>query len=155
MDVLDHAGLAFPKSLPEFQQLFPNDAACASYLEKARWAVGFTCPHCREVGEPFRIATRPGILTAIAVTGGVITSAGIVLAATFLVLGVLPILLLTELGILVAFGILLDTLLVRSILVPALVYDVDHWFWWPGKLFREPVRPDAAASEAVAVSAGD
>ena len=38
MDVLDHAGLAFPKSLPEFQQLFPNDAACASYLEKARWA---------------------------------------------------------------------------------------------------------------------
>jgi len=99
--------------------------------------------------------TRPGILTAIAVTGGVITSAGIVLAATFLVLGVLPILLLTELGILVAFGILLDTLLVRSILVPALVYDVDHWFWWPGKLFREPVRPDAAASEAVAVSAGD
>ena len=84
-----------------------------------------------------------------------ITSAGIVLAATFLVLGVLPILLLTELGILVAFGILLDTLLVRSILVPALVYDVDHWFWWPGKLFREPVRPDAAASEAVAVSAGD
>ena len=42
MDVLDRAGLAFPKSLPEFQQLFPNDAACASYLEKARWAEGFT-----------------------------------------------------------------------------------------------------------------
>jgi predicted RNA-binding Zn-ribbon protein involved in translation (DUF1610 family) len=63
MDVLDHAGLAFPKSLPEFQQLFPNDAACASYLEKARRAVGFTCPHCREVGEPFRIATRPGVMT--------------------------------------------------------------------------------------------
>lgn len=63
MDVLDRAGLAFPKSLPEFQQLFPNDGACASYLEKARWAEGFTCPHCGEVGEPFRIATRPAILT--------------------------------------------------------------------------------------------
>ena len=63
MDVLDHAGLAFPKSLPEFQQLFPDDAACASYLEKARWTGGFLCPHCREVGEPFRIVTRPGILT--------------------------------------------------------------------------------------------
>ena len=59
MDVLDRAGLAFPKSLPEFQRLFPDDAACAGYLEKARWAEGFTCPHCREVGEPFRIATRP------------------------------------------------------------------------------------------------
>ncbi len=63
MDVLDHAGLAFPQSLPEFQQLFPDDAACARYLEKARWAGGFLCPHCRELGEPFRIATRPGILT--------------------------------------------------------------------------------------------
>jgi hypothetical protein len=63
MDVLDHAGLAFPQSLPEFQQLFPDDAACARYLEKARWAGGFLCPRCREVGEPFRIATRPGVLT--------------------------------------------------------------------------------------------
>jgi transposase-like protein len=63
MDVLDHAGLAFPKSLPEFQQLFPNDAACASYLEKARGPEGFTCPHCRVIGEPFRVASRPGVLT--------------------------------------------------------------------------------------------
>lgn len=63
MDILDRAALAFPKSLPEFQQLFPNDAACASYLEKARWPDGFTCPHCREIGEPFRIASRPGVLT--------------------------------------------------------------------------------------------
>jgi transposase-like protein len=53
----------FPKSLPEFQRLFPDDAACAGYLEKARWAEGFICPHCREIGEPFRIATRPSVLT--------------------------------------------------------------------------------------------
>ena len=48
MDVLDHAELAFPTSLPEFQRLFPDDAACAAYLEKARWDGGFVCPHCRE-----------------------------------------------------------------------------------------------------------
>ncbi len=63
MDVLDRAELAFPKSLPEFQRLFPDDAACAGYLEKARWAEGFICPHCREIGEPFRLAARPGVLT--------------------------------------------------------------------------------------------
>ena len=55
MDVLDRADLPFPQSLPEFQRLFPDDAACAGYLEKARWAEGFTCPHCQEAGEPFRI----------------------------------------------------------------------------------------------------
>ena len=63
MDVLDHADLPFPESLPEFQRLFPNDDFCAAYLEKARWDGGFTCPHCGVVAEPFRIATRPGILT--------------------------------------------------------------------------------------------
>ncbi|SDD82396.1 Transposase zinc-ribbon domain-containing protein [Rhodospira trueperi] len=62
MDVLDQAELPFPESLPEFQRLFPNDAACAAYLEKARWREGFVCPHCGVVAEPFRIATRPGIL---------------------------------------------------------------------------------------------
>ena len=63
MDVLDRNDLPFPQSLPEFQGLFPDDRACAAYLEKARWGAGFTCPHCQEVGEPFRIATRPGVLT--------------------------------------------------------------------------------------------
>src|ERR1035438_7841563 len=62
MDVGRPAALPFPKSLPEFQQLFPNDAACAEYLEKARWGDGFVCPHCGVTGEPFRIATRPGVL---------------------------------------------------------------------------------------------
>lgn len=63
MDVLDRNDLPSPASLPEFQQLFPGDAACAAYLEKARWSDGFTCSHCGVVCEPFRIATRPGVLT--------------------------------------------------------------------------------------------
>lgn len=62
MDVLDRNDLPFPQSLPEFQKLFPDDAACAAYLERARWGEGFLCPHCQKIGEPFRIATRPGIL---------------------------------------------------------------------------------------------
>ena len=62
MDVLDRNDLPFPQSLPEFQRLFPDDRTCAAYLERARWSSGFTCPHCHEAGEPFRIATRPGVL---------------------------------------------------------------------------------------------
>jgi len=62
MDVLDINDLPFPQSLPEFQRHFPDDNACADYLERARWIDGFTCPHCLEVGEPFRISTRPGVL---------------------------------------------------------------------------------------------
>ncbi len=54
--------MPFPESLPEFQRLFPNDAACATYLERTRWSDGFVCPYCGVVAEPFRIATRPGIL---------------------------------------------------------------------------------------------
>ena len=66
--------------------------------------------------------------------GTVITSAGIVLAATFAVLGVLPLVFLAELGFAVAFGVLLDTLIVRTILVPALVHDIGGKVWWPSKL---------------------
>ena len=77
---------------------------------------------------------RQGILTALAVTGGVITSAGVVFAATFWVLAVLPLLVLTEMGILVAFGVLLDTLVVRRVLVPAIVLEIDRRFWWPSAL---------------------
>ena len=62
MDVLDRADLPFPHSLPEFQRLFPDDAACAAYLEKARWGDGFACPHCGTAGEPFHFENRPGIL---------------------------------------------------------------------------------------------
>ncbi len=81
--------------------------------------------------------TREGMLRGLAVTGGVITSAGIVLAGTFLVLAVLPLVFLTELGITVAFGVLLDTFLVRSILVPALTLDIGPRVWWPSSLSRE------------------
>ena len=74
--------------------------------------------------EALRHGTREGMLRGLAVTGGVITSAGIVLAGTFLVLGVLPLVALTEIGFVVALGVLLDTTLVRSVLVPALVLDL-------------------------------
>ena len=62
MDVIDRDDLPFPHSLPEFQRLFPDDAACSSYLERARWKGGFICPHCSAEGEPFRFANRPGVL---------------------------------------------------------------------------------------------
>ncbi len=82
------------------------------------------------------LAVNEGMLRGLAVTGGVITAAGIVLAGTFLVLGVLPLIFLTEIGFVVAFGVLLDTFIVRSILVPALVLDVGPRVWWPSSLAR-------------------
>ena len=62
MDVPQREDLSFPRSLPEFQRLFPDDAACAAYLEKARWGDGFVCPHCQTAAEPFRFTSRPGVL---------------------------------------------------------------------------------------------
>jgi predicted RNA-binding Zn-ribbon protein involved in translation (DUF1610 family) len=62
-DVLQWEHLPFPKSLRDFQKLFPDDAACARYLEGAKWPKGFVCPHCGEKGEPFRMATRTSVLT--------------------------------------------------------------------------------------------
>ena len=84
--------------------------------------------------EAIKLGTRPGILKGVTVTGGVITSAGVVLAATFAVLGTLPLVFLVELGFAVAFGVLLDTIIVRSLLVPALSYDIGAKIWWPSKL---------------------
>ncbi|WP_314323351.1 MMPL family transporter [Paenarthrobacter ilicis] len=86
--------------------------------------------------ESLKHGTRPGILRGLAVTGGVITSAGVVLAATFAALGVIPIMFLVQLAFIVAFGVLLDTVLVRSLLVPALAYDIGSKIWWPSKLGR-------------------
>ncbi len=86
--------------------------------------------------ESLRLGTRPGILRGLAVTGGVITSAGIVLAATFSALGVLPILFLAQIAFIVAFGVLVDTLVVRSLLVPALSHDIGRRIWWPSALAR-------------------
>lgn len=84
--------------------------------------------------ESAKIGTRAGVIKGLTVTGGVITSAGVVLAATFAVLGILPLVFLAELGFAVAFGVLLDTLIVRTILVPALAYDIGGKIWWPSKL---------------------
>jgi RND superfamily putative drug exporter len=102
--------------------------------------------------------TRDGMLRALAVTGGVITSAGIVLAGTFSVLAVLPLVFLTEIGFVVAFGVLLDTFLVRSVLVPAATLTVGPSFWWPSRLAktdgREPESPGEPGGEAVASQPG-
>jgi len=87
--------------------------------------------------EAHRHGPRTGALTGLAATGGVITSAGAVLAGTFAVLGTLPVTFLTELGFAVAFGVLLDTLVVRSVLVTALNLDLGRWVWWPSRLARE------------------
>ncbi|HEX2070892.1 MAG TPA: MMPL family transporter, partial [Thermoleophilaceae bacterium] len=86
--------------------------------------------------ETLKHGTRDGVLRALAVTGGVITSAGIVLAGTFSVLAVLPLVFLTEIGFVVAFGVLLDTFLVRSVLVPALALKIGPKFWWPSELAK-------------------
>ncbi|WP_460799023.1 MMPL family transporter [Microbacterium sp. GXF0217] len=86
--------------------------------------------------ESLKHGTRDGILRGLAITGGVITSAGLVLAATFAALSVIPILFLVQLAFIVAFGVLLDTFVVRTLLVPALAYDIGRAIWWPSKLSR-------------------
>lgn len=88
--------------------------------------------------ESLKHGTRQGVLRGLTVTGGVITSAGVVLAATFAALSVIPILFLVQLAFIVAFGVLLDTFIVRSLLVPALTYDIGRAIWWPAKLSRKP-----------------
>jgi putative drug exporter of the RND superfamily len=87
--------------------------------------------------ESLKQGTRKGMLVALVVTGSVITSAGIVLAATFAALAVVPILFLAQLAFVVAFGVLLDTIVVRSLLVPALVHDIGHRVWWSSKKHKD------------------
>ncbi|WP_086741913.1 MMPL family transporter [Streptomyces glaucescens] len=86
--------------------------------------------------ESLRHGVRQGVLRGLVSTGGVITSAGVVLAATFAALGVIPLAFLAQIAFIVAFGVLLDTLVVRSLLVPALVRDLGPRAWWPGRLAR-------------------
>ena len=88
--------------------------------------------------EAHRSDARRGAITGLTATGAVITSAGFVLAGTFAVLATIPVTFLTELGFAVAFGILLDTIIVRAVLVTALNLDVGRWMWWPSKLARTP-----------------
>ncbi|MFJ4167149.1 MMPL family transporter [Microbacterium sp. NPDC089698] len=82
--------------------------------------------------------TRAGMVEAIAHTGGVITSAGIVLAAVFAALGVLPLVTLGQLGLIVGVGVIVDTLVVRTVIVPAIFALVGDRIWWPGRLRRSP-----------------
>ena len=104
------------------------------------------------------LGTRIGAARALEVTGPVITSAGIVLAGTFSALASLPLIGFTELGFVIAFGVLLDTFLVRTVLVPALVIEFDRRIWWPSRLARSPdASPDApprATPDAEPVAAG-
>lgn len=83
--------------------------------------------------ESLRMGTHAGVLRGLGKTGGVITSAGVVLAATFAALGIIPLLFLAQLAFIVAFGVLLDTVIVRTLLVPALSYDLGDRVWWPAK----------------------
>jgi RND superfamily putative drug exporter len=89
--------------------------------------------------------TRAGALVGLTSTGGVITSAGIVLAATFLVLGSLPLVFLAEMGVAVALGVMLDTMIVRSILVTAINLDLGDKIWWPSKLGQGKSDPEDAS----------
>ncbi|MEV4865232.1 MMPL family transporter [Streptomyces ossamyceticus] len=86
--------------------------------------------------ESLRHGVREGVLRGLVTTGGVITSAGVVLAATFAALGVIPLAFLAQIAFIVAFGVLLDTLVVRSLLVPALVRDIGERAWWPSRMSR-------------------
>ncbi|CAM5580575.1 MMPL family transporter [Streptomyces griseomycini] len=94
--------------------------------------------------------SRQGVLRGLTTTGGVITSAGVVLAATFAALMVIPLAFLVQIAFIVAFGVLLDTLVVRSLLVPALVIDIGPRIWWPSALARgggRPVGPEQPAEQ--------
>ncbi|MGM0363366.1 MMPL family transporter [Streptomyces griseoaurantiacus] len=92
--------------------------------------------------ETLRFGVRQGVLRALVATGGVITSAGVVLAATFAALGVIPLAFLVQVAFIVAFGVLLDTLAVRSLLVPALVRDAGPRAWWPARFGGSAERED-------------
>jgi RND superfamily putative drug exporter len=94
--------------------------------------------------------TRTGMLRALSVTGAVITSAGIVLAGTFSALASLPLVAFAEVGLVIAFGVLLDTFLVRTVLVPALVMEIDRRVWWPSALWQRDAGANGVGADAVA-----
>ena len=98
--------------------------------------------------EAKQVGTRRGALIGLAATGGVITSAGLVLAGTFAVLATMPVVAFAEIGFAVALGVLLDTLIVRSVLVTALNLDVGGRMWWPSALARRDHELDAATTPA-------
>ncbi|MEW2357949.1 MMPL family transporter [Spirillospora sp. NPDC029432] len=97
------------------------------------------------------LGTRRGVIRGLTVTGGVITSAGVVLAATFAALATLPLVSLAEMGFVVAFGVLLDTVIVRSLLLPALSFDIGRRIWSPSRLAKEEEPPAEKAPPKVLV----
>jgi putative drug exporter of the RND superfamily len=105
--------------------------------------------------ESIKQGTHPGILKGLSVTGGVITSAGVVLAATFAALSVVPILFLAQIAFIVAFGVLLDTIVVRSLLVPSLSYDIGPAIWWPSRLWHTPDHADRVTAEMLHIGRPD
>ncbi|GAA2119382.1 MMPL family transporter [Nocardioides bigeumensis] len=102
--------------------------------------------------ETLHRGTREGSIVALTSTGGVITSAGLVLAATFLVLGTIPVVFLAELGVAVALGVMLDTMVVRSVLVTALNLDLGGKIWWPSSLDRSSLEPPRSDEDALVES---
>jgi len=103
--------------------------------------------------ESKRHGTRLGAITGLGATGGVITSAGLILAGTFATLATLPLVILTEIGVTVAIGVLIDTVIVRSVLVTALTLDIGRWIWWPSRLAR-PSPVEISPQEAAVTAAG-
>ncbi|KOU63463.1 membrane protein [Streptomyces sp. MMG1533] len=103
--------------------------------------------------ESGRLGTRQGAIKGLTSTGGVITAAGLVLAGTFAALATLPLVFIAELGFAVAVGILLDTMIVRSVLVTALTLDVGRWMWWPHPLSRRDDSPEEMAGASSSDSA--
>ncbi|MFD4960449.1 MMPL family transporter [Microbacterium sp. NPDC058389] len=99
----------------------------------------------RARAEAAMVGTRPGMVNAVAATGGVITSAGLVLAGVFAALGLLPLVTLGQLGLIVGVGVLVDTLVVRTLVVPALFSLVGDRMWWPGRIPRVPASRDGDA----------
>jgi RND superfamily putative drug exporter len=140
-------GAALGASVLVFRHVFGftgEDSSLPLYLFVFLVALGvdyniFLMTRVRE--ETARRGTRPAMMLGLATTGAVITSAGLVLAGTFAVLTTLPLTMIVQLGFAVAFGILLDTIVVRSVLVPALSLDVGRYLWWPSRLCHEPTEP--------------
>jgi len=126
--VFDHV-LGFPGMDP----VVPLYAFCFLVALGVDYSI-FLMSRVRE--EAAVLGTRDGVRRGLAVTGSVITSAGLVLATTFAALGIVPLLFLAQLAFLVAFGVLVDTVVVRSLLVPALVHDIGRRSWWPGRLAK-------------------
>ncbi len=143
-----------------FNHVFGFDAADSSYPLFAfvfLVALGidyniFLMTRVRE--EAARIGPRPGAVAGLAATGGVITSAGCVLAGTFAILDTAQLTELVELGFTISFGVLLDTIIVRSVLVTALNLDLGRWMWWPSRLFRQPAG-DVPGSPGLAQGASE